>query len=199
MGRKSVDRTRKPLSKKMGFWVDSLIPAIAGKNLTDLTIDEIAALTKKSKSTIYEYFESKEDIIFTAVERRISKLDDLPVTPENTSVLIAYNQLIEWLINHLSDVSFSFLNQLETHFAESWAIVQEFMSELLNTLQTLYEQGIQQGVFRSVSVEILIAMDEFFIKQWLSKNDKNDTIDKMIFDYVDIRLNGIGAPTISLN
>ena len=196
MGRKSVDRTRKPLSKKMELWLDNLIPAIAGKNLSDLTIDDIAALTKKSKSTIYEYFESKSDIIYTAVERRIAKLDDLPSTPENTSVLIAYNQLIEWLITHLKDVSFSFLNQLESHFSDpiaigSWEIINEFMTELLNKLRSLYERGMEQGVFRPVSVAILMAMDEFFIKQWLSKNDKNDTIDKMIFNYVDVKLNGI--------
>ena len=199
MGRKSIEKTRKPLTKKMKSWLDDLIPAIAGQDLSTLTIDDIAKLTKKSKSTIYEYFESKPDIVYTAVKRRIEKLDDLPVPSEDESVLQTYSSLIEWLIQHLDDVSFSFLNQLESNFEHSWGLINEFMERLLETLRQLYESGIKQGVFRSVSVEILMDLDEFFITKWLSREDINQTIDKMIADYVDIRLNGISAPTISLN
>jgi len=199
MGRKSIERTRKPLSKKMKLWVDSIIPAIAHEDLSKLTVNDIAKLTNKSKSTIYEYFESKQDIIYTAVKRRIDKLEDLPTLTTNESVIAAYNQLIEWLINHLNDVSFSLLNQLESHFAESWEIIRHFMNELLNTLQSLYKHGIEQAVFRSVSVDILMALDEFFITQWLSREGKTETIDQMIIDYVDIRLRGISAPMINLN
>jgi AcrR family transcriptional regulator len=191
MGRKSIEKTRKPLTKKMKLWLDELIPAIAGQDLSKLTIDDIAKLTKKSKSTIYEYFESKQDIIYTAVERRIEKLDDLPVPSEDESVLLTYNSLIEWLIQHLDDISFSFLNQLENNFEQSWELINEFMARLLETLRQLYESGIKQGVFRSVSLEILMDLDEFFITKWLSREDNNQTIDKMVADYVDIRLNGI--------
>jgi len=191
MGRKSTEKTRKPLSPKMEIWLDDLIPAIAGKNLSSLTIDDLAIITKKSKSTIYEYFKSKQEIIYAAVKRRISKLDDLPKPSETESVLFTYNALIEWLIKHLNDISFSFLNQLEQNFEHSWKLINEFMNRLLKTLKNLYKQGIQQGVFRAISVEILIDLDEFFITKWLSREDKDQTIDKMILDYVDIRLNGI--------
>ena len=191
MGRKSTEKTRKPLSPKMEIWLDDLIPAIAGKNLSSLTIDDLAIITKKSKSTIYEYFKSKQEIIYAAVKRRISKLDDLPKPSETESVLFTYNALIEWLIKHLNDISFSFLNQLEQNFEHSWKLINEFMNRLLKTQKNLYKQGIQQGVFRAISVEILIDLDEFFITKWLSREDKDQTIDKMILDYVDIRLNGI--------
>lgn len=178
----------------MKVWLDELIPAIADENLSTLTIDDIALHTKKSKSTIYEYFESKQDIIFAAVENRIAKLDALPEPSEDESVLLTYNSLIDWLINHLDDISFSLLNQLENNFEHTWELINEFMSKLLGTLKSLYKQGIKQGVFRSVSLEILVDMDEFFITKWLSQADKNETIDKMILDYVDIRLNGIIQP-----
>ena len=197
MGRKSVDKTRKPLSKKMRSWLDELIPAIAGQELSKLTIDDIAKLTKKSKSTIYEYFESKQDIIYSAVKHRIEKLDDLPIPSEDESVLLSYNSLIAWLIQHLDDVSFSFLNQLESNFEHSWELINEFMRRLLDTLRRLYESGIKQGVFRSVSLEILMDLDEFFITKWLSREDIDQTIDTMVADYVDIRLNGIGLLTAS--
>lgn len=199
MGRKSIDKTRKPLSKKMEIWIDNLIPAIAGQDLAKLTIDDIASLTKKSKSTIYEYFESKQDIVYTAVKRRIEKLDKLPVVSSEESVMLSYNSLIDWLIRHLDDISFSLLNQLKKEFEQSWELVDEFMNKLLETLKQLYGEGIKQGVFRPVSLEILIDLDEFFIMKWLSRADNNETIDRMIFDYVDIRLNGIVAPMISLN
>ena len=191
MGRKSSDKIRKPLSPKMEIWLDNLIPAISGKNLSSLTIDDIAIHTKKSKSTIYEYFKSKQEIIYAAVERRISRLDDPPKPSKIESVLLTYNTLIEWLLKYLNDISFSFLNQLEKNFKDTWKLINEFMNRLLETLKKMYKQGIKQGVFRPVSVEILIDLDKFFITKWLSREDKNQTIDKMILDYVDIRLNGI--------
>ena len=199
MGRKSIDKTRKPLSKKMKSWLDELIPAIAGQDLSKLTIDDIAKLTKKSKSTIYEYFESKQDIIYSAVKHRIEKLDDLPIPSEDESVLVTYNSLITWLIQHLDDVSFSFLNQLESNFEHSWELINEFMRRLLDTLRRLYESGIKQGVFRSVSMEILMDLDEFFITKWLSREDIDQTIDTLVADYVDIRLNGISLLKASIN
>lgn len=191
MGRKSIEKTRRPLSPKMEIWLDDLIPAISNEDLSKMTIDDIAKLTNKSKSTIYEYFESKQSILYAAVKRRIAKIDDLPIPSEEKSVLLTYNSLIKWLITHLDDVSFSFLNQLNNNFKHSWELINAFMNRLLETLKNLYILGIKQEVFRSVSVEILIDLDEFFITKWLSREDKDQTIDKMILDYVDIRLNGI--------
>ncbi len=191
MGRKSTNKTRKPLSKKMEIWLSEFIPTITDKDLSQLTIDEIATLTNKSKSTLYEYFESKEAIIYMAVQQRIDALGKLPQPDKHTSIIVTYNRLIEWLITHLNDISFSFLNQLELHFSEAWLLINDFMKILLSLLQTLYVKGIAEGVFRKVSIELLIDMDEFFITKWLSRVKKDQTIDQMIVDYVDIRLNGI--------
>lgn len=193
MGRKSIEKVRKPLSAKMEIWLDDLIPAIADKNLSQLTIDELAAHTNKSKSTIYEYFESKQEIIHAAIENRITKLDALPEVAEGESVLTTFNSLTNWLIKHLNDVSFSMLHQLKKDFEHTWELINEFMNKLLETLKNLYLEGIKHGVFRPVSVEIMIALDEFFITKWLSQTNKHQTIDQMVFDYVDIRLNGITA------
>lgn len=193
MGRKSIGKTRKPLTAKMDSWLDELIPALADQNLSQLTIDDIAALTKKSKSTIYEYFEAKNDIIYAAVQRRVSKIDHLPNAAEGESVFAVYHSLIDWLVTHVDDISFSFLNQLENNFNDSWELIVGFMQKLLNTLKALYARGIEEKVFRPVSLEILMAMDEFFILKSLSQSNKNQTIDHLVVAYVDIRLNGILA------
>ena len=177
----------------MDSWLDQLIPALADQNLSQLTIDDIAALTKKSKSTIYEYFEAKNDIIYAAVQRRVSKIDHLPNAAEGESVFAAYHSLIDWLVTHVDDISFSFLNQLENNFNDSWELIVGFMQKLLNTLKALYARGIEENVFRPVSLEILMAMDEFFILKSLSQSDKSQTIDHLVVAYVDIRLNGILA------
>ena len=65
MGRKSTDKSRRPLSKKMIIWVDKIIENLQDQDLTTITLDEIASKTNISKSTIYEYFPTKESILFT--------------------------------------------------------------------------------------------------------------------------------------
>lgn len=184
----------------MEEWLDQLIPSLADKDLSNLNIDDIAKITKKSKSTIYEYFESKESIIYTAVSRKIKKLDGLPKSSHSSSPITLFEALINWLIKHLNDVSFSFLYQLENDYIEAWALVKEFMSKLLQMLKKLYLDGIKKGEFRHVSVDLLLVIDQYFITKWLSlQANKLETVDKLIVDYVDIRLNGILASPFSKN
>lgn len=191
MGRKSIDRSRKKLSNKMEQWVDSILATLQHENLSELTVDDIAKLTSKSKSTIYEYFDSKESIILTAVERRLEQLEAIPQVEDHQSILDSYLALVNWLANNLQDISFNLLFQLKSDFPASWDSVESFQSDLLHTLQKHYEAGIEAGLFRNMPVDLLVEMDRHFIMTWLSASTKEQTIDQLIHSYVDLRLNGI--------
>tara|TARA_B100000795_G_scaffold4331_1_gene3014 strand:+ start:27210 stop:27401 length:192 start_codon:yes stop_codon:yes gene_type:complete len=55
MGRKSLNKNRKPITKKIENWLHELLLELQNKDLNKLTIDDLAKLAKKSKSTIYIY------------------------------------------------------------------------------------------------------------------------------------------------
>ena len=69
MGRKSVSRKRKAITPKVKQWLSELLIRIQFEDLKQLTMDDIARLAGTSKSTIYEYFNSKEEIINSRLTR----------------------------------------------------------------------------------------------------------------------------------
>ena len=71
MGRKSIDKNRKGPQDKTDRWLVDLIPKLKDQDLASMTMNDLAKLLGKSKSTLYEYFESKEEILTRAVALRI--------------------------------------------------------------------------------------------------------------------------------
>lgn len=192
MGRKSTVKNRKQLSKKMISWLEQLLPSIQDESLDSITINDISKKTAISKSTLYEYFESKEEIITKAIEIRLNKVDLSAITIDsNQSILLQYTKLIERLTSRLNDISFHFIFQVKDQFNEAWQVISLFMDKLIDLLKELYTVGIKQNIFRPVSIDLLLKLDQYFITEWLSSSKQNKTIDQLILDYVDLRLNGI--------
>ena len=67
MGRKSIDRSRKNITNKVNKWLEILLLNLQNKDIEKLTIDDFAILSKKSKSTIYSYFQSKEEVLLSSL------------------------------------------------------------------------------------------------------------------------------------
>lgn len=192
MGRKSTVKNRKQLSKKMISWLEQLLPSIQNESLDSITINDISKKTAISKSTLYEYFESKEEIITKAIEIRLNKVDLSAITIDsNQSILLQYTKLIEGLTSRLNDISFHFIFLVKDQFNEAWQVISLFMDKLIDLLKELYTVGIKQNIFRPVSIDLLLKLDQYFITEWLSSSKQNKTIDQLILDYVDLRLNGI--------
>lgn len=191
MGRKPIYKYRKTLTAKMEMWLIDLLPQIQKEDLSSLTIDRIAAITNKSKSTIYEYFSSKDDIIILSISKRIELLDKLPDINKDKPLLDIYFEVINWLIKNLQDISFIFLTQIKTHFPSCWEIIDQFMFKLLSFLKEIYTKGINKNLFTNIPIDLLLALDKFFISEYIANSRKETTLDKLIQAYVNLRLNGL--------
>ncbi|MEL6253373.1 MAG: TetR family transcriptional regulator, partial [Bacteroidota bacterium] len=99
MGRKSTDKKRKKLSPKMLIWLKELLPLVQEMNLKEMSMDELAKVGKKSKSTLYEYFVSKEEIIAAAVRLLLVNLGGYQLSREKDADHIVKDlyTLIEWI------------------------------------------------------------------------------------------------------
>ena len=63
MGRKSLNKNRKPITKKVKQWLEKLLLELQDKDLEKVTIDDLALLADKSKSTIYIYFDPRNEYV----------------------------------------------------------------------------------------------------------------------------------------
>lgn len=197
MGRKSSGRKRKAITPKMLIWLKDLLPLIQAVNLKDMSMDELAELGGKSKSTLYEYFESKEEILAIAIKGLLVNLANYEITRSEEADLIVedYQKMIEWIATNVQDISFGFLTQMKRDFPAIWHHVDQFLQVVLSDIRGLYERGIEAKVFSQVSVDLLIGLDEFFVMEWITQQEKkgedSERLDQLIRDYVDIRMKGI--------
>lgn len=197
MGRKSIERNRKPLTKKAKAWVRELLPLLQDKELDKLTLDEVAQLIGKSKSTIYSYFSTKEEIYQTAVQLVLD--DMLDVLAPNTTSDQNMEELLQVMLTRISEgiegISIGFLEQLQVHFPTVWAIIEQFTDQLLRTFELVYKQGMDQGDFRSYNLELMLALDKHFVMSIMTDAQRFSaqgmSLKELVNEYLALRLNAL--------
>jgi AcrR family transcriptional regulator len=128
----------------------------AEKGLSGARIDEIAAATQTSKRMIYYYFGSKEGLYLAVLEESYREvreiegklhLEDLP--PED-----ALRRLVGFTFDHHHGneayirLVMSENMQRGTYLAQS-KIIQKLNVPAIQSIRTLYERGVAQGIFRA--------------------------------------------------
>lgn len=197
MGRKSIDKERKPLSKKATLWVEELFFILQDKKLNQLTLDEIAASINKSKSTIYTYFKTKEEIYETVILMVLSNLEDAiyEELPENVDIVDLYEELFFKICKGIDGMSIGFLNQIKRFYPNVWAKVYEFTNNVLNTLNLIYVEGMKLGRFNQFNTKLLIAMDEAFIMSIMTDvsrfKEDNLSLENIVNQYFKLRMKAL--------
>ncbi|GAA4279207.1 TetR/AcrR family transcriptional regulator [Aquimarina mytili] len=197
MGRKSILKDRKEKNKKVEAWTQALLPKIKKTDLGNLTMDDLALLMSKSKSTIYQYFTTKEEIFDYITQVRIDRLYSYKneITGEILQLDYQYDTLARILTEGAKDISAFYLRQLQQHYPSAWKIIEEFLYALLDDLKQFYLLGIENKMFKPVSVELLIKIDEFFILQLITDDkfftQSKETLASTIKDYMFLKFEGL--------
>ncbi|MEM1218416.1 MAG: TetR/AcrR family transcriptional regulator [Bacteroidota bacterium] len=196
MGRKSIDKNRKGPQAKTDRWLLDLIPKLKDQDLASMTMNDLAKLLGKSKSTLYEYFESKEEILTRAVALRIERIAayrELLHRPGSESEV--YQSVLEFLCEQLGDISIQLLEQIQTHLPLIWEQIDQFLQLIIDDLGTLYERGMEKGVFRPTSIRLLTRLDHFFVTQLITdkvfKEEQDVSLDQLVRYYLELRFSGI--------
>ena len=197
MGRKAIARARKPLTQKAEVWVRQLVPLLQNRQLAHLTLDELAELMGKSKSTIYSYFSTKEEIYLTAVQLILDDLrsvlsDDLLEQQDMEYVL---RLILTTISQGISGISIRFLEQIQLHFPEAWSVIEGFTSSLLDKLELIYEKGMEARAFKRFNVSILIALDRHFVMSIMTNADlfskKGMDLQDLVNEYLELRMSAL--------
>lgn len=124
----------------------------AEKGFTKATVLEIAKLAHVAEGTVYEYFENKEDLLFSiALDRLQYNLDKLPETFEIKNPLRKLRRLMKYYISlFLKDREFLkvflFQIQLNQHFYTSKAFYN--FRRFYRVFEDLIDEGKTAGYIR---------------------------------------------------
>ena len=197
MGRKSIDKSRKNINNKVNKWLEILLLNLQNKDIDELTMDDFAVLAKKSKSTIYSYFQSKEEILLAACKTKVDALSSsiFNIIEQDLETLELYELLVKTFAEGTSSISISFLQNVKKSYPTSWSIIEVFTDNYINLLRKQYKTGIEKGIFNSISIDLMSQLDKIFVLQVVTNpaifNDKEYSISELITQYLNLRLTGL--------
>lgn len=197
MGRNFNEETvrEETLSPKMKDWLRRLFDALQFSDLENITLSGMIDLEPISRSTIYRYFKTKDEIIFAMVEQKIDsisiqKFNEMKTNySDSLSGIIGFVDLIE---ENLINTSLYFVGQIANYNEKVSKLLDRYKKDVLSQLSEFYQMGIEEGVFKPISLDFLLLMDELFFNHLYEKKyDQEKQIKEMIENYIDIKLNGI--------
>lgn len=123
------------------------------------TMEEIAAATRKGKSSIYYYFKSKEEIFRAVVEREAEELKiklDRTINKDGTPIEKLKTYIL-FRLHHVRSVEnfYAALNEeYLSHMDFILEIRRQFDLEERQMVKEILEEGMKNGTFQVVSSEI---------------------------------------------
>ena len=197
MGRKAIDRPRKALTPKAEIWVRELVPLLQDKDLAQLTLDDLSDLMGKSKSTIYSYFSTKEEIYHTSVHLVLNDISSA-ISTENLAA-DDMEQALRFMLMSISmgieGISIRYLEQLKDHFPDIWATIEGFTGQVRFLLEKIYEKGMEQGSFKRFNVSLLTALDHHFVLNIMTNastfSDQGLSLNDVVTEYLELRLSAL--------
>ncbi len=165
MGRKSSDKIRKDNPEKRDELLQRIIPFLLEKGLQGVTMDKMAEAMNISKATVYKYFQSREEILAATIAVKLDEIKhfDAYLNDKEVEYLDRYKNAVQYLSEHISDITNLFLADLKTFFPHLWQLIDAFKEYCMNSLKVYYNEGIRKGYFNKINPEIMVMTDQFFL------------------------------------
>lgn len=123
------------------------------------TMDDLAKRLGVSKRSIYENFNSKEQLISTIIDVVISKImekDEEIFNDEGLSSIGKLRQIALVIENELEYVSESAIYEVERYYPNQWQKVKELFNKREIMQRKIIEKGIREGELKNINPSILI-------------------------------------------
>ncbi len=162
------------------------------------TMDEIAKAVKKAKSSLYYYFQSKEEVFQAVIEQEANVLRDKiekAISQEETP----QDKLRAYVITRMKALKqlANFYSALKDEYLENFKFIEKFRrkydEEEIQTISKILSEGVEKGVFYVKDVEmtalaILIALKGF---EWWIFQGNMKWSEKDIDNLLDVLFYGI--------
>ncbi|MFN8282421.1 MAG: TetR/AcrR family transcriptional regulator [Chitinophagales bacterium] len=186
MGRNAIQKTRNANPKKRDFYIQKLTEIFKEHGLKKYTMDSIASELNITKSTLYHYFSSKDEMVEIVLMKVLSQLGNFESITKNNAIDFEerFYKVLELFSETITDISNLMLADLQDDYPLLWNQVQQFIEYTTNVLSNFYDEGKKAGKFVGIHTSILVMSDRMFFNA-ISDVDfltKNKITLRMAFD-----------------
>lgn len=176
--------------------LEGTIQAFNEKGLK-FTMDDIAALLKISKKTIYTVFRDKNELFLAMVDYlfdAIKRSEEEVVRNEELSTVEKVRMILGVLPDAYKEVDFRRLYLMKDKYPQIYKQIEHRLETGWESTIALIERGIAEGSIRPVRIPILKMMLEASLEQFFQRDiliQNNISYKDALDEVVDILLNGI--------
>ena len=156
---KGIPLTEEAQKQRRKEIFNASLDLILKKGFTETSMREIAAAAGIGKSTLYDYYKSKDEILVSyyqnelrRIMKRAQKINKQDLSNKEKLTRIMYMHLEYLLENKKSFWRLSMESQRLS--AESQGQIQVFRHAYQDLLKQIFSEGIQAGEFRSINPQI---------------------------------------------
>ena len=197
MGRKNVKKSRykDPLIKEK--YILKLLVYFQKNGIRNFSMSQLAIDFNISKTTLYNHFESKEQMVEKALDYKLNVIGEYESVLENITLSYKerYRKAILFFCVQSYDVSSKLLNEIRIDYPELWKRVVVFQKNVLNNLQSYFKIGIEIGVFKKEVNPLLLSLEDQHFFDMLSNHEileRNGVDVLMAFNHhFNTKFNGI--------
>jgi AcrR family transcriptional regulator len=126
-----------------------------------MSIDSIVRELRTSKSTVYKYYQTKNDLIKAVIDQLNNeintRLEDI-INDEDLSFCGKLNTVVEFTKNTLTEINEEFLQDLKLYTPEIWDYYEKGREYRIDTYyRKLFNDGVIEGAVRKdIDLEILM-------------------------------------------
>ena len=200
MGRKSTERDRyKDREIKEKHTVRFMV-YFQNNGVENFSMSKMAKDLGMSKTTIYNHFSSKEEIIEAAITYKLNVISEYQTVLENITLSYTerYRKAMLFFCVQIFDVSNKLLLQIKESYPKIWRKVAVFQKNVMLDLKSYYEIGIEIGVFKSDTNPFLLSLDDQKFFDLLSTQnilkENNIEILEAFKHHYSVKFNGLLDP-----
>lgn len=173
MGRKNIQKIRykDPLIKEK--YILKLLVYFQENGVRNFSMSQLANDFNVSKTTLYNHFESKEEMVEKALDYKLSVIGEYESVLENITLpyIERYRKSMLFFCVQSYDVSSRLLNEIRFHYPELWKKVVVFQRNVLENLQSYFKIGIDIGEFKKEVNPLLLSLEDQQFFELLSNHE----------------------------
>lgn len=197
MGRKNIQKRRYKDQLIKDKYIVKLLVYFQNNGICKFSMSELANDFQISKTTLYNHFESKEEMVERALDYKLGVINEYESVLENITLSYSerYRKSMLFFCVQSFDVSSVLLKEIKSEYPNLWVKVQEFQKNVFKNLESYYKIGIEIGIFSiDVNPHLLSLSDQQFFDS-LSKKNIFQSIELDIISvfnhHYKVRFNGI--------
>ena len=176
--------------------VTACVPLFVEKGFHETSMQEIGAAAGLGKSTLYDYFKTKDDILIYYFEDQLSDLAEAAqkIAMQNKSADKRLRQIMEMYLEYMQANKNLFMKiTMETQRlkVESQKQIQEKRHAYQDLIRVLIDEGIREGVFRKINALLAARLLISAVSPVIFGSRSTGTPQDMLKDTLDIFFKGI--------